>query len=308
MADYARGTTISLVANYLDGFSRPILSGLGSAWIDLYYYSSPTGSKIFIANSGAMTQDTQDPNRFFYLWDIPVGATITNYVAEYSNMFSGNYIQNTEIFGVTAIAAGTGVYIGTVAVSGNVVDVSGTGIQYTNVSVTSFTGSTVLTSTNTDISGNYALFLDPDDYYVSFNATGYFPITQSKTVPTAVTNWSFGQTTLTLQNGGNLVISDTFQAKDPNTQIIEPLDNFKVSLYTKVGASLGAPVAITRTDASGTFTMLASAGEFVLRVEGTQSDGDVFNTSYDIVVNDAYALGDPKNFRYRGTSQYNYLL
>jgi len=309
MADYARGTTISLVANYLDGESRPILSGLGSAWIDLYYYSSPTGSKIFIESSGAMTQDANDLNRFFYIWPIPAGAVITNYIAEYNNIFSGNHIQSTENIGVTAVSAGTGVYIGSVEVSGSIIDISGTGILNANVSITQLTGSTVLTSTTTDASGNYTVFLDPDDYYVSASANGYFDNIVSKTVPTAVTEYNFGNLTLLVSSGGSLVISDTFQTTDPNTQLIEPLNNFKVSLYTKQGAAnQTSPIATTRTDASGTFTLSADPGEYVLRVEGTQADGDVFNTSYDIVVNDAYATSDPKNFRYRGTSQYNYLL
>jgi hypothetical protein len=308
MPDYFRGETISLTANYLDSGSSPINTGISGNTVDVYYYTS-SGSKNFYVTSGTMTQDVDYPNRFFYMWQIPATAPVTNYTAQYNALMSGNIIQSTDVFGVSQAVATTGIVVGSVTVSGSIVDISGTGIQNAYVQVADFSSSQIITSTTTNASGVYYVYLDPADYIVVAGASTYLSNSVAKTVPTGMTTYNFGPITLLSSIGtGAVAMSDTYTYVDPNDGLTYGLGNLKVSLFAKVTSPvLTSALAITRTDASGTFNMTANNGEYVLRIEGNGPNNTVFDTAYDIEVSDAFTSGTPLGFRYEGTSQYKFI-
>jgi len=308
MPDYLQGSQISLYANYLDGNSSPILSGISGNMIDIYNYSS-TGTRIYQVQSGTMTQDPNDLQRYYYIYTIPTDAQITNYVADYTAQFSGLTVNKTEVFGVMSPFGTTGVNIGSTDVYGAIVDISGTGIAGSTVKVSFLTGTSFVTSTVTSSSGTYHLYLDPNDYVMFVSAPGYNSNTVSQTVPTAMTTFNWGDTTLTGgTNIGGIVISDSVSSFNDMTQASYPMANLKVSLYARKGSmALTTPIDTTRTSSSGTWSMSAAAGEYVLRYEGNNINNTVYDTSYDIEVSDAYNTGLPLGFRYEGTSQYSFI-
>jgi len=308
MPDYLQGSQISLYANYLDGNSSPILSGISGNMIDIYNYSS-TGTRIYQVQSGTMTQDPNDLQRYYYIYTIPTNAQITNYVADYTAQFSGLTVNKTEVFGVMSPFGTTGVNIGSTDVSGTIVNISGTGISGATVKVSFLTGTSFVSSTVTNISGIYHLYLDPNDYMMMVSAPGYNSNTVAQTVPIGMTTFYWGDTTLTGGGStGSIVISDTSSYFDESTQASYPLVNVKVSLYARQGSmALTTPIGTTRTNASGTWVLNASAGEYVLRYEGNGINNTVYDTSYDIEVSDAFNSGLPLGFRYEGTSQYSFI-
>lgn len=308
MPNYFRGEPIALVANYLDGNSAPITNGISGTTVDFYYYTS-SGTKSFYVQSGTMTQDPDISNRYFYIFDVPTNAPVTTHIAQYNAMFSGIQIQSTEYYNIEPQVSSTGIYVGSVAVSGHVVDTSGTGIGSAFVQVTPLNNSSVLTSTTTNISGLYYLYLDPGDFMVIAGAQNYISNSSAYTVPNLVSNFSFGDIVLASSAGtGSIGISDTYDYIDEATQQQLPLVNLKVSLYVQNGATtLTKAIASTRTNSSGTFALTANAGEYVLRIEGNGPNNMVFDTAYDIEVSDAYIGDTPEGFRYKGTSQYGFI-
>jgi hypothetical protein len=309
MPDYIRGENITLIANYLDGNSSPILTGVSGVNLDIYYYTT-SGTKNFYVQSGTMVQSTGvDTNRFIYGWTVPLTTPITNHVADYRAMYSGINVQYSDIFGVTVIPASTGIYVGATHVSGTIITISGTGINGASVMVSNLVNGVVLTSTATDISGNYSVYLDDGNYLVLASAAGYASNSVAQTVPTGLTSFLFAPISLVGGVGtGSILISDTYQWIDQNDGGTYGLENLKVSLYVKTGSNLlTQPIGTTRTDVSGTFTLNAADGEYVLRIEGNGPNNTVYNTCYDIEVSDAYSTSSPLGFRYEGTSQYAFL-
>jgi len=307
MPDYQRGTPISLWANYVDGNSSPIISGISGVMIDIYRYNS-SGMRVYSVQTGTMTQDIVDLNRFFYNYQIPSSAVVTNYVSEYNAMYSGIPIQQTEVYAVIQALSSSGIFIGSVAVSGAIVNISGSGILNANVSISLLGGGPILTSTVTDVSGNYILYLDPNDYMLQASATNYISNNVPKTVPTLVSNFLFGNTTLLDSSCAfaNITITDTFLTTNQDTNEQIPMANMKVSLYnTPSTATTINAISVAWTDVSGIFTMLAAPGDYVLRIVGGGPNNTVYDTAYDISVDTAYA---PSNVRYLGTSQYNFLI
>jgi hypothetical protein len=141
------------------------------------------------------------------------------------------------------------------------------------------------------------------------SATNYLSNSSANTVPTLVSNFAFPDIVLISSAGvGSITISDTYDYIDEATQQQLPLQNLKVSLYASTGAvTLSRALSSTRTDASGTFVLLAAAGDYVLRIEGNGPNNMVFDTAYDIEVSDAFTGGTPEGFRYKGTSQYAFI-
>lgn len=309
MPDYFRGENISLVANYLDATSSPIISGISGNTVDVYYYTT-SGTKAYEVTSGTMIQDSSYLNRFFYNFQIPASAPVTNHIANYTALFSGLTIQSTDVFGVIPSTTSSGsIYAGTVLVSGSVVNISGTGIDNAAVQAALLSNGQVVAATVTDISGNYNIYLNPGDFLLLASAQYYISNSVAQTVPTGMTTFNFGAITLTSSVGnGAVTISDTYTYVDPNDGLTYGLDNLKVSLFTRMSSALiTQPLAVTRTDISGTFAMTANGGEYILRLEGNGPHNTVFDTAYDIEVSDAFTSGTPLGFRYEGTSQYKFI-
>lgn len=302
MSEYYQGSTITLLQNYTDSFGTPINVGVSGNLIDIYYYAS--GTKTYDVISGTMLQDLSNPSTFYYEYLIPLAAPFTNKVAQFSAQVSGVFVQGIESFGILAAPLVIPTGIGSVAVSGVAINASGSGLGNIAVNAAFLTGNTSpVVSTVTDISGNYAFQLDPNNYYVTFAGIGFTTNYIVKTVPTGVTTFDFGNTTLLGPIVGSLIISDTYATPGPDGTSQIPLSGLKVSLFDKM-ATLATSIAISYTDVSGTFFMSANPGSYALLVQGTQSDSRVYQTAYDIEVNSAFN----GNFRYLGTSQYNFLI
>ncbi len=309
MSDYVAGTNITLFANYVNSNQTPILAGISGNSIDIYHYELG-GSKVIDVLSGTVTQNPDDPNRYFYQHAIPSGATLTTHIVEFSAIFSGTEVQSTESFGVLPFSSTFPIpgLIGSIAASGSVVNFSGSGIANATVLISLFSNpNNASASTVTNSSGLYTVFLDPEDYLITVNADGFLTNQVAKTIPSGTPTFNFGQITLSADSNslGSLVLSDQFGRESGGF-----LSNLKVSLFSKGVSSTAQapPIAVTRTNVSGVFFMNANPGEFVLVVEGVGNSGRVFNTSYNIEVSDAYATASPQNFRYRGTSQFNFLI
>jgi len=313
MSDFLQGTQVTLYANYVDGQGTPILAGISGVTVDLYHYAGAT--RVFDITSGTMTQNTLDPNRFYYNYVFDQSAPVTSHIAEYSAMFSGQYIQNTEQFSVLPATSNfptTGIAVpGSVTVSGTVVNVSGSGIVSASVTAALLTGSnTVVAGAVTDASGLYTIYLNPDDYFMSYTASGFFPNQTTKTVG-AGPFVSFGDTTLVSTNGSNnpVVISDSYLDGDRNNT---PMSGLRIALFYKgqKAAGVADAIAVSYTNVSGIFAMSVSPGDnYVLLVQGRSQNNEVIDTAYDIDV-DPF-LGDstlPANFRYLGTTQYDFIL
>jgi hypothetical protein len=306
MPDYIRGENITLIANFIDGGGTPILNGVSGIFTSAYYYTT-SGTRTYIVNSGTMTQDSSDTNRFYYSTTIPNNAPLTNVIATYDATYSGLHVQTTEIFGITVAPTSTGIYIGSVAVNGFIVDLSGTGIYGAAVQAAPLNGGAVLTSTVTNTSGLYTLYLDPNDYLIIAGATGYTSNSVANTVTSGTTVFP-NIALLAGSSSGAVAFSDTYLYTDPNTGGQSPLYNLKVTLYQAASSpTLTTPLATTRTDTSGTFAFTANNGDYVLKIEGNGPNNTVFDTAYDIEVSDAFAGGTPEGFRYRGTSQYSFI-
>lgn len=302
MSSYYQGSTITLVKNFTDSNSTPITAGVSGTMVDIYHYASSV--KVYDVVSGTMTQDPSNLSTFYYEYTIPLAAPLTSNIVQYDAMFSGTSVQSIESYSVLAANIPTPTGIGSVTVSGSVVNLSGTGIGNIAVSAAFLTGNTSpIVTTVTSSGGSYTLQLDPDNYYVTFAGIGYTTNYTTKTVPTGVTTFDFGNITLMAPIVGAFIISDTYATPGPDGTSQIPLSGLKVSLFDK-GATLAGPVAISYTDVSGTFFMSSNEGSYALLVQGTQPDSRVYQTAYDIEVNSAFN----GNFRYLGTSQYNFLI
>lgn len=308
MADYYLGSTVLLYTNYTDGSAQPIHAGVSGVSVSVYHYV--TGTKTFDLQTGTMTQDLGNLSTFYYNYTIPINAPLTSYVTQYDAMFSGTTIQSTDTFSVLTTSSAIPTGVGSVLVSGNVVDISGTGINNAYVAVSFLTGNTSILTSTVAISGIYTLQLDPNNYYITYAATGYNNNSITKTVPTGVTTFDFGNTTLVQVLNGSLIISDTYVQLGPDGTTQIPLSGMRVSLFEKGGAALNIAnaIAISYTDISGTFTMSANPGKYALLVEGTQNDNRVYQTAYDIDISSVFTNSSSANFRYLGTSQYNFLI
>lgn len=306
MSNFVQGETITLYTNYTDSNSTPIISGVSGNSISIYYYTGV--SRVYQVSGAPMIQDTMALQRFIYPYSIPWNAAITNYIADYTAMYSGTILNSTDNFSVINPYANPGIYFGSVNVSGTIVDISGTGIAGASVKVSSYTGASVLTSTVTNASGIYNVYVNPDNFYMQVYAAGYNQNTVAETVPTGVTTFFWGNTTLVGGGIGTITLQDTASYFDPTSQSQYPLVNCKVSLYSRQGSTtLVNPIAQTRTDSTGAFVMNASAGEYVLRFEGNGVNNTVYDTAYDIEVSDAFNTELPLGFRYEGASQYSFL-
>lgn len=292
---------LTLFTNYVSPAGAPVLAGVSGSTVSVYHYSS-SGTKVFDTTSGTMTQDGSDLNRFYYQFDITGTAAQTNYVAEYNSMFSGNAVQSTDVFDVSDLTFGSALASGTVTNSAI------SGINGALVNVSPFPNTNVIQSTTT-VSGNYFLMLNPGDYVLSISASGYISTNVFRTVPSSMPTFNFGNTILFGFNEGTIQISDTYvHVVDDNAQI--PLSGLRVSLFNKGAKALNVSqaIAIGYTNVSGTFTLNANPGRYVLLVEGTQPDNAVYQTSYDIDVDPMFANASSTGFRYLGTSQYNFLI
>ena len=306
MSDFLQGSQVTLLANFLDSQSQPITAGVSGVTVDVYYYLG-TGTQYFDVTAAPMTQDISNLNRFYYLYDIPQFAPLTNRIINYSAMFSGLSIQYTETASVITPLSGSVISPGSVIVSGNVVDISGTGINNAGVIISLYGGSNSFITSTVTISGLYTVYLDPGDYYGTFSAAGYQTNIVVKTVPTGMPFFNFGNTTLSQNAGGSLVISDTYVIIADENGAEIPLSGLRVSLFDKSLVE-SKPISIAYTDANGTFTMSANPGMYALLVVGTQPNNTVFKTAYDIEVDAMFANASSTNFRYLGTSQYNFLI
>lgn len=301
MSEYYQGSTITLFVNFVDGNGTPINAGVSGTMLNLYHYASSV--KVFDVVSGTMLQDLGNPSTFYFEYTIPLPAPLTNNIAQYDAMFSGISIQRTDSFGILSAVIPTPTGIGSVTVSGNVVNASGSGIGNIAVSAAFLTGNTSPIVTTVTNSGSYTLQLDPNNYYLTYAGVGYTTNFTTKTVPTGVTTFDFGNITLLQPIIGSLIISDTYTTPGPDGTSLVPLSGMQVSLFDKT-ATLAKPIAVTYTDVSGTFFMSANPGSYALLVQGTQPNSNVFKTAYDIEVNAAFI----NSFRYLGTSQYNFLI
>jgi hypothetical protein len=305
MSDFFQGTQVTLFANFLDADGNPINVGVSGASLDVYYYIG-AGTKVFDVTSGTMTQDPDNLNRFYYLYSVSPNATITNRVVDYRAMYSGNSLEYTDSFSVLPLLSGASVNIpGSVIVSGNVINTSGSGINNAAVSIAAFGGTNNVVASTVTVSGLYTVYLNPGDYYATYSASGYLSNTVAKTVPSGNPTFNFGDITLVQVNNGSLVISDTY-----TTEYGVGLSGMRISLFEKGARTLTTAdaIEIAYTNVSGTFTMTANPGTYVLLVEGTQQDNKVYKTAYDIDVDSAFASASSSNFRYLGTSQYNFLI
>jgi len=315
MADYYQGSTITLYTSYTDGYGQPLNAGVSGTTLDIYYYTG--GVKTYNVTSGTMTQDLSNPSTFYYEYTISQTALLTNNIVQYNAMYSGLNIQSTDSFSVLASAGPAPTGIGSVQSSGQVVDIGGTGINNAYISAALLTGNTYPVTSTVAVSGIYELFLNPGNYYLTFNAIGYNPNSVAITVPTGMTTFDLGTNTLTMPMNGPITISDTYimgnqfgyggrwpnNWPDDDSMPPIPLSGLRISLFNNSVTSDKA-LAITYTNASGTFYMSVYPGKYVLLAEGTQPNNQVYRTAYDIDVDTAFT----NNFRYLGTSQYKFLI
>jgi hypothetical protein len=305
MSDFFQGTQVTLFANFLDADGNPITNGISGTSVDVYYYIG-AGTKVFDVISGTMTQDVDNLNRFYYLYPVSPTSTITNRVVDYRAMHSGNALQYTDSFSVLPLLSGSSVNIpGSVIVSGNVVNASGSGINNAAVLIAAFGGTNSVVASTVTVSGLYTVYLNPGDYYATYSASGYLSNTVAKTVPSGNPTFNFGDVTLVQIDNGSLVISDTY-----TTEGGVGLSGMRISLFEKGARTLTTAEAIATayTNVSGTFNITVNPGLYTLLVEGTQPDNKVYKTAYDIDVDSAFANASSSNFRYLGTSQYNFLI
>ena len=301
MSEYYQGSTITLSKNFTDSSGSPINSGVSGTTLNVYHYTN--GAKVYNVITGTMLQDASNLSTFYYEYLIPLSSPLTNNIVQYDAIFSGTSLQSIESFGILQAAIPTPTGIGSVTVSGNVVNTSGSGIGNIAVSAAFLTGNTSPVVTTVTSSGIYTLQLDPNNYYITFAGVGFTTNYTTKTVPTGVTTFDFGNTTMMSPIIGSLIISDTYATVGPDGTSQIPLSGMQVSLFDK-SATLAKAIAIAYTDVSGTFFLSANPGNYALQVQGTQPDSRVYQTAYDISVNSAFA----GNFRYLGTSQYQFLI
>ncbi len=295
-------SNITLVANYTDNNHAPIFSGISGNTVSLYHFDA-SGTKIFDVASGTMAVDDDDINRFYYPYFISGNSALTNYIVEYDAIYSGNSIQLTDTFNVASTV------VGSAMATGAIIDLSGSGVDGALVNVSIFPSSAPIQTALTN-DGFYSLVLDPGDYVLSISASGYVDTNIFRTVPPSMPTVNFGATTLYGFNVGMFQISDTYVhlADDDETQI--PISGLRVSLFEKGVRALNVSKAISigYTNSSGTFTLNANQGKYVLLVEGTQTDNAVYQTAYDIDVDPIFKSASAIGFRYLGTSQYNFLI
>ncbi len=304
MSDFIQGESVTFFKNFLDINSSPILNGISGVTIDIYHFISST--KVYDTSGTSMIQDIDNPNIYYFNYIAP--SVITNYNVVYNGLFSGNSMQSSETFSVLPLTTATipaSIGVGSVNVSGNVVDISGNAINLANVSALS--GSNIYASTMTDINGSYNVFLDSGDYLFIFSKDGFFTDQHMNTVPTNLVNFNLGTEILISGTIGTVTISDTYVYKTPSQQQI-PIPNLKVEIFSNDSPAGLAPVVTTYTNVSGTFFADLNEGKYVMSVRG-----EVLNSSgnkhdrYDIIYNIEVDSNFPNNFQYLNTSLYPYL-
>jgi hypothetical protein len=302
--NFFQGEAANLYLTILDG-SQPVNAGVSGTTVDVYHFVGP--SLITDVVSGTMTnQSAPFQNVWFYNYNVPSGAALTAYNVVYNTIISGTPYQATEVFNVLP-ATTIGIinqFSGSVSASGTVVNPSG--VPIANVGVSFASGSTIVTSTTTNISGVYYANLNPQNYYTTFAAAGYFTNQFLMTIPSGTTAY-LGLTTLTPFNIGSLTISDTLVTLDSYGNPV-PLSNIKVTLWSIDGVAGGTPLGTTFTNVSGTFFLNANEGNYILQMAGMDVNYNRYNQTRNIEVNSVYNFPPtgPWNYQYGDTSSYNF--
>jgi hypothetical protein len=301
MTTFFQGQNATFFANFVDGASNPILQGISGTQISIYHYIGP--SQVIDLAPTAMNQDLVDTNRFYYTYQFGTAAATTDYLTTYNALFSGLTVQSTEVNnllpGSTTIP-GSIVTGGSVTASGLVVDISGNTLYNTQIVMAS--GNTLYASTTTDASGNYTVSIDPGYYLFTASKTGYSINQTFKTIPNTGPTFFIGTTVLNYQVISGLSFYDTLVSPSPNNPAVSiPLVNLKVRLYDNLG---NPPMMTVYTDVSGTFTLMADPGRYIVDIEGMRSNGNSgvrerFKLTRNIEVDSMY----PNNFDYLDTSK-----
>lgn len=302
--DFFAGENATLYLTVM-GDSGPIYTGVSGVTVDVYHFNNST--LVVDVASGTMTnQPNPYHNVWYYGFNVASGAALTSYNALYNAMISGNLVQTSDTFNVFPASAGANpvLFSGSVAVSGTVVNPSGIAIQ--NVAVSFASGSSIVATTTTNASGTYNAYLNPQAYYTTFIAPGYFTNQLTMTVPSGATAF-LGSTTLIPSSTGSLVISDTLVTLDPYGNPI-PLSNIKISLWSIDTVGGGAAIGVTFTNVSGTFFLNANPGNYLLSMAGMDVNFNRYNQTRNIEVNSVYNFppNGPTNFQYLDTSGYNF--
>jgi hypothetical protein len=303
MSNYFPGQNITFFSNFTDVNDFPINSGISN--VNIFVYNVSGTNKSFLINGSGMTQDINFLNNWYYNYQIPLNTLLTNYNIIYEANYSGNTIQKSDNFETSnSIYPVPPVFSGSVLSSGNIIDVSGNNVFNVITSVTQ--GNQYITSTSSDSNGNYYLSLDAGNYYFSYIKDGYYTINQIKIIPTGTTLYNLGQTTFTeiIPPTGLTTITDTLLCYDQNGVNQLPLIGLKITLWNPERINETQPLLTTYTDISGTFTLSALEGNYILKFIGQDQFNNRYNYSKDIEIN---SMWPPMNFQYQDSSSYNYL-
>jgi len=315
--DYIQGEPVTFFVNFVDGLSTPIITGVSGVTVDVYHYVN--AAQIFDISGVSMTQNIPAPQRFEYLYNIPINSPITNYIVEYNAIYSGTSVQTVDSYNLfpqgTSFITGFG--YGNIHSSGTVVDPSGIFIPGVNITVTSGLN-TLYAAAFTDPSGDYSVFLDEGSYIFSYLKSGYFPLQEVHAIVSGVGGFDIGTTTLQFDTTASLMISDSIIAPNPlNPAVNIPVPNLKVTLFSiadlpsppiNISVNYDGALQTSYTNASGAWFMYANPGYYIIDVEGMRTNSKTgvnerFKLTRNIEVNTMY----PNNFDYLDTSKYSFI-